>query len=256
MKIVGRVLRAWWLQLKMRSRSAFDGVLAVVYPLFFATTVFLIYGQSTDASTLAAAAVGTSMMGVWSAVSSEASSALQRARREGMLELAVAAPTPFSLVVLPMTLSMATFGLYSMVATLLFGRVVFGIDISFVHPVLFVLAALVTTASIGVIGFLQAVATVRYRSAWAIGYALELPVWLICGFVVPVASLPGWVQPISWLLPPTWGVAAVRAAALGGSPWVNIGWCLFTTVVCAAIGAVVARRVVDAARTRATLALT
>lgn len=256
MTVAGRVLRTWWLQLKMRSRSAFDGMLAVVYPLFFATSVFLIYRQGGDTSALASAAVGASAMGVWSAVSTVASSALQRERRDGTLELLVAAPTPFSLVVLPTTLSMATIGLYSMVATLLFGRLVFSIEISFEHPVVFVIAALVTAASIGVIGFLQAVATVRYRSAWALGFALELPVWLICGFIVPVASLPAWVQPISWLLPPTWGVAAVRGAALGGTPWVDIGWCLLTTSAYAAVGVFVAGRVVDAARTRATLALT
>ena len=30
---------SWWLQLKMRSRSAFDGVLGILYPLFFSTVV-------------------------------------------------------------------------------------------------------------------------------------------------------------------------------------------------------------------------
>jgi ABC-2 type transport system permease protein len=254
--LLGRVFRAWWFQLKMRSRSAFDGSLGIVYPIFFATTVFLIYRQGGDTASLAAVAVGASVMGVWSAVSTTASSLLQRERRDGTLELLVAAPTPFSLVILPSTLSMATIGLYSMVATLVFGRVAFGIEISFAHPFVFVLAALVAALSIGVIGFLQAVASVRYRSAWAVGWALELPVWLVCGFVVPVTSLPGWVRPISWLLPPTWGVEAVRSAALGGSPMTAIGLCLLTTAVYASIGALLTTRVVDSARIRASLALT
>ena len=87
-----------------------------------------------------------------------------------------------------MTVAMATIGLYSLVATLLWGRFVFGIHISFAQPLVFVLAALVTAAAIGVIGFLEAVASVRYRSAWALGSALELPVWLICGFLVPLVA--------------------------------------------------------------------
>ena len=107
------------------------------------------------------------------------------------------------------------------------------------------------------IGFLLAVASVRYRSAWALGSALELPVWLICGFLVPLSLLPDWVRPISWVLPPTWGVAAVRDAALGGgSPWRDIGLCLLTGAAYGVAGAVVSRRVVDSARTDATLALT
>ena len=39
-----------------------------------------------------------------------------------------------------MTLAMATIGLYSMVATLLWGRFAFGIDVTLEHPLLFVLA--------------------------------------------------------------------------------------------------------------------
>ena len=36
------------LQLKMRARSAFEGVLGVVYPMFFGTTIFLLYRQTTS----------------------------------------------------------------------------------------------------------------------------------------------------------------------------------------------------------------
>jgi ABC-2 type transport system permease protein len=245
----------WWLQLKMRSRSAFDGALSVVYPLFFATTVFLMYRQNGDEAALVSAAVGASVMGVWSAVSTTASSSLQQERRQGTLELLVAAPTPFPLVVVPVTVSMATIGLYSLVATLVFGRVAFGIQVSFVHPFVFVVAALATALAIGIMGFLEAVASVRYRSAWALGTAFELPVWLICGFLVPLSLLPAWVRPISWLLPPTWGVSAVREAALGGSPWPDIGMCLLVASAYGVVGVFVARRAVDSARVHATLAL-
>lgn len=255
MRTLRLVRVGWLLQLKMRSRSAFDGFLGIVYPLFFAVTIFLMYRQNGDEAALVSAAVGASVMGVWSAVSTTASSSLQTERRQGTLELLVAAPRPFALVVAPATVAMATIGLYSMVATLLFGRVVFGIRLSLDQPLAFVLAALVTALSIGVVGFLESVASVRYRSAWALGTALELPVWLICGFLVPLSLLPGWVTPLSWLLPPTWGVAAVRAAALGGSPWGDIVLCLLTAAVYAVIGTLLARRVVDSARVHATLAL-
>jgi ABC-2 type transport system permease protein len=47
---------------------------------------------------------------------------------------------------------------------------------------------------------------------------LEYPVWLICGFLVPLSLFPDWVRPISWVLAPTWGMNAIRESALGGSP--------------------------------------
>ena len=246
----------WWFQLKMRSRSAFDGILGVIYPMFFATSVLLMYREAGSEEALITAAVGASMMGVWSAVATTAAISLQQERRLGTLELLVASPTHFTLLLVPMTLAMATIGLYSLVATLLWGRFAFGIPISFEHPVVFALAAVVTAIGVSLMGFLLAVCSVRYRSAWALGSALEFPIWLICGFLVPLALLPDWVHPIAWLLPPTWGVSAVQGAAFGGSPWLDMAACLALSAVYGAVGAFIARRLVDSARTNATLALT
>ena len=250
------IVFGWWLQLKMRSRSAFDGLLAIVYPMFFATSVLLMYREGGSESALITAAVGASILGVWSAVATTASTSLQQERRLGTLELLVAAPTPFPLLVVPMSLAMGTIGLYSLVATLLWGRVVFGIPISLEHPLAFVLACVATAIGVSLMGFLLAVSAVRYRGAWALGTAFEFPVWLICGFLVPIASLPGWVAPISWVLPPTWGAAAIRGAAFGGSPWRDIAVCLLLSAVYAVVGTFLCERLVTSARTNATLALT
>jgi ABC-2 type transport system permease protein len=100
------------------------------------------------------------------------------------------------------------------------------------------------------------VTAVRYRGAWALGTAFEFPVWLVCGFLVPVASLPDWVAPISWLLPPTWGAAAIRDAAFGGSPWGDIALCLLLSAGYGVVGTWLCGRLVTSARTNATLALT
>ena len=34
--------------------------------------------------------------------------------------------------------------------------------------------------------------------------------------LIPLSLLPGWVGPIAWVLAPTWGMHAIRDAALGG----------------------------------------
>lgn len=245
----------WFMHLKMLSRSAFDGILGVLWPLFFATIAFLMYGAGGDDASLLYAAVGASVMGIWSSVSTSASSAVQRERWAGTLELLVAAPVRLPVVLLPITTAMATVGLYSMVATLLWGRFLFGIDIRIEHPWMFAVAVLATVLSIGMVGFLMSVTVVRYRGAWALGSALEEPVWLACGFLVPVAILPGWVEPVSWVLAPTWGVRAIREAALGGSPLPDVALCLGVGLAYAAIGFYFAERVLTSARRNATLAL-
>lgn len=254
MSVLRVVARGWLLQVKMLSKSAFNGLLQILWPLFFATTTFLMYGRN-DQRGLISAAVGASVLGIWSATSTSGAGAIQRERWQGTLELLVAAPTPFAATVLPITLAMSTVGVYSMVATFVWAWLVFGISVPVAHPVLLVVAVVVTVAAIGMLGFLLSVAVVRFRSAWALGNMFEFPIWLICGFLVPLSLLPGWVRPISWLLAPTWGVRAIRAAMLGGSALPAIGLGLLLAVAYGVIAALLSGRLVDAARRDATLAL-
>ena len=256
MSVLRLLAVTWWLQMKIRGRSAFDGLLSLLWPIFFATTVFLMLrSASAGGAALVSAAVGASVMGVWTATSTPAASALQRERWQGTLELLVAAPTPLPLLILPVTMSMATVGAYSMVTTLLWGRFVFGINIVVAHPVVFVLAVVVMVVAVGTLGFLLAVASVRYRTAWAVGAVLEFPIWLICGFLVPLSVLPAWVRPISWLLAPTWGMSAIRAATEGRNALPALIACIALAAGYALLGAVLARHFVNSARARATLAL-
>jgi ABC-2 type transport system permease protein len=246
----------WFFHLKMLARSAFDGVLGVVWPLFFATIAFLMYRAGGDDTALLYAGIGASVLGIWSSVSTSGSGAVQRERWQGTLELLVAAPVPLPWVLLPITTAMATVGLYSMVATLLWGRYLFGIDVPIHHPLSFAVAVLVTVLGIGMLGFLLSVTVVRYRAAWAIGNMLELPVWLVGGFLVPISALPDWVRPVSWLLAPTWGVRAIRESALGGTPWPDIALCLGVGLAYAAVGVLCAEAVLRSARQNASLSLT
>ena len=102
----------------------------------------------------------------------------------------------------------------------------------------------------------MAVSFVRYRTAWALGNLLEYPVWLICGFLVPLSLFPGWVRPISWVLAPTWGMRAIREAALGGSPLPDLAVCLALGAAYTLAGVLVVETMLTAARARATVSLT
>jgi ABC-2 type transport system permease protein len=255
-----RILRllalGWALHFKMLTRSAFDGVLGVLWPLFFATTAFFMFRAGASPNTLLYASLGASVMGIWSATAVSASSALQRERWGGTLELLVGVPAHFALVLMPITIAMSTIGLYSMTATLLWGRLVFGIDVHVAHPLLFALAIPATIVSIGMLGFLLSVCVVRYRTAWALGNAFEYPVWLVCGFLVPLSVLPGFVRPISWVLAPTWGIRAIRESALGGSPLGDLGMCCALGAGYGVLGVLLVETVLRSARRTATLSLT
>jgi ABC-2 type transport system permease protein len=246
----------WLFHMKMLTRSAFNSFLGVVYPLFFATVAFFMFRAGDDPKPLLYASLGAAVMGIWGATSTAAGNALARERWHGTLELLVAAPVHFSLVLLPVTVAMATIGIYSMVTTLLWGWLVFGIDVQVGDPLAFTLAVPATVVSIGALGFLLAVAFVRFRQAWALGNMLEYPVWLVSGFLVPLSLFPGWVRPFSWALAPTWGINAIRDAALGGSPYTDVAMALLLGVVYLLLGILLLNRALLAARAKATLALT
>src|SRR5690348_7994598 len=123
----------------MLSQSAFDGFLAVLWPLFFATIAFFMFRSGRASTALGPVALGAAVMGVWTATSVSASSALQRQRRLGTLELLVASPVHLAVVLLPMTLATSTIGLYCIVATLVWARVLFGIHVPVAHPLPFAL---------------------------------------------------------------------------------------------------------------------
>jgi ABC-2 type transport system permease protein len=257
LRSAARLLAIGWLfHFKMISRSAFDGLLGVMYPLFFATVAFFMFRAGGGEETLLYASLGASVMGIWSVTSTSAGSALQRERWHGTLEVLVASPAPFALVLLPVTIAMTTIGLYCMVATLLWGRLLFGIELQIEQPLLFALSIPVVIVSIGSLGFLLAVAFVRYRFAWALGNLLEYPVWLICGFLVPLTLLPDWVRPISWLLAPTWGMRAIRESATGGSPLPELALCFVLAAGYVLAGVLVLDSALRAARARASLSLT
>ena len=240
----------------MISRSPFEGVGQIIYPLFFATVAFFVFRAGDSPRTLLYASLGAAVMGMWSATSTTAGAAMQRERWHGTLEALVATPPHFALVLLPITLAMSTVGIYSLAATLAYGHFLFGIDLMIEHPLAFCLAVVGTVLSFGSLGFLFAVMFVRFRAAWALGNLFEYPVWLIGGFLVPLALLPSWVGPIAWVLAPTWGMNAIREAALGGTPLPDLALCLVLGALYIALGILVLDRVLGAARKRAALSLT
>ena len=244
------------LHFKMLSRSPFDMFVVVASPLIFATLAYFLF-QNGHGQSLLVAALASGVMGIWSSTTAQGAGALQTQRRLGILELLVASPTPFWAVVLPITVAISAIGVYSLAVGLVYVRLLFGVAISISDWAAFAVSIPAAIVAIGSLGFLFASALVRYRSAFMLGNLFEWPVWMISGLLIPVAVLPGWLQPVSWLFAPTWGMRALRHATLGtGSPWVDVAACLILSVGYLVLGSLCLRFFIRSARARATLALT
>ena len=257
MSNVRLVWAGWRFHVKSLTLSGFFLLTSAIQPVIFATIAFFMFKAGAREGTLLYVSLGAGLMGIWSATLFASGGAIQWQRWQGTLELSIASPAPFLLVLLPMTLASATIGLYSLTGTLLWGRILFGVPFEVDKPLVFLLAIPATVIGLGLLGLVMASTFILWRNANALSNLLEYPIWLVTGLLVPISLLPGWVTPLSWVLAPTWGVRAIRDAALGGGdPLAAIGMCLALGALYLGIGALTVRHFEQLARNRATLSLT
>jgi ABC-2 type transport system permease protein len=246
----------WRFHVKTLTRSLFFLLTSLFLPLLIATIAYYMFKAGQRPGTLFYASLGAGVYGIWTSTLFGSGGAIQWQRWQGTLEVLVAAPAPFFLVLLPLTLATSTIGIYSLAATIVWGRLVFGIPFDLVHPLLFVVAVPVTIVGLGLLGMLFASTFILYRHANALSNMLEWPVLLVTGMLVPLSLLPYWSQPIAWLLAPTWGMRAIRESALGGNPLPALGMTVLLGAVYLALSALFLRHFERLARARATLSLT
>ncbi len=137
MNAVRIVITGFLINLKMLGTSSFFLLTSVVQPIIFATVAFYMYRSGDRAGTLLYAALGAGMMGVWSTTLFGSGGMIQWQRWQGTLELGVGAPPSMALVYLPFSIANAFTGMYALAATLVWGRLAFGVPLHFAHPWLF-----------------------------------------------------------------------------------------------------------------------
>ena len=245
----------WLFDFKQMTLSGFFMLNATISPVIFATIAYYMFESGSRPGSLLYAALGAGMMGIWSSVLFGSGGLIQWQRWQGTLEYMIGTPPRLIHVVLPMTIATASIGLYSIASTLLWGWVIFDLPLDFAHPVWFVGALVAAIISLGLLGLILSSTFVLLRNANSLANLLEYPVWLVTGLLISLSLLPGWTRPISWVLAPTWGIKAIREAALGGNPAPAVAACLALGLVYLVIGHFTLGYFEVRARRSATLAL-
>jgi ABC-2 type transport system permease protein len=238
------------------SRNPFDITGALLWPILYASIAYYLLDAKDDPSLLLSASLGAAVMLMWSLVVIGSAGALEQQRWLGTLELLVAAPVPFTVVIAPITVASGAIGVYALLATLVWGTLLFDVPLAIEEPLAFAVSVPASVLAIGMLGLVMAATFVLYRAAFHLGIAMQYPVWIATGLLVPLSVLPGFVGPISWFLAPYWGFSALKESALGGSPWPDIAMCAVVSAGYLVVGAVCLRVFVQVARARATLRLT
>jgi ABC-2 type transport system permease protein len=254
--VIAAILTGVRLHMKQASRNPFDLSGVVVWPILYASIAYYLLDAKHDPKLLLSASLGAAVMLMWSLVVIASSGTLEQQRWQGTLELVVAAPTPLTAVIGPICVGGALVGTYGIGATLLWGALLFDVPVSIQHPLAFAVAIPAAALAVGMLGLIMAATFVLYRAAFHLGIATQYPVWIVTGLLVPLSLLPAFVRPISWLLAPTWGFRGMQEAAIGGTPWPDIGMCFVLSVVYLAIGGTCLVAFEYVARARGSLRLT
>jgi hypothetical protein len=249
-------LSGMWIHVLQFSRNPFDLSGVILWPILYASIAYYLLDSKDNPRLLLAASLGAAVMLMWSLVVIGSSNALENQRWLGTLELLVAAPVPFAAVIAPITVASGFVGGYAIVATLAWGRLLFHVPLVIEQPLAFAVAVPACVLAIGMLGLVMASTFVLYRAAFSLGIALQYPVWIATGLLVPLSILPPFVGRIGWFLGPYWGFRAIREAALGPSPWPDIGMCLVVSGAYFAIGTACLNLFVRVARARGSLKLT
>lgn len=179
-------------------------------------------------------------------------------RYNQVLELLVATPTPYTWLLATRTLIIVSTGLIGLVEGWLIARFVFDITLAIPHPGLLI-AALAATVLAGTgTSILTSALFSLARTTRTLQNAINGPLYLLGGVLVPVGFLPVWLQPFSPLIFFYWAANLVRAA-LDPAPPTGAGFQLAMVLglgaVTAGIGAWVMRIMLDKLRAEGRLGL-
>jgi len=161
--------------------------------------------------------VGSGLTGLWSSLLFISGNSINSERWSGTLESLVAIPTPFEVIVFGKNLANVTQSLLSMVLGYIIAAFAFGYSLNVQQPFLFIVSVFLSVIAFISFGLIIAPIFVMNPGVRAWQNAMEFPVYVLCGFLFPIAFLPGWTTPVSYLLPPYWAAIALHGTSTGGA---------------------------------------
>lgn len=198
-------------------------ITAIVAPATTAAIGVLVLRTTNDSqAAFLRVMVGGGLAGMWGSVLGTAVFTLRREREwYGTLPLISVVPAPLDAVLGAYLLAEASIGFIGIIASLLVGWGILGGRITIVSPDVFAASTLLSAVSLSALAlvFMPLVVLLPVLTRWI--NMLEYPVWILAGFLFPVALLPGWMSHLSPLVSAYWSIEAMSGAARG-SGWIGV----------------------------------
>jgi len=196
-----------------------------VQPLIIAIMALFVLGDQGDEIAIFIV-VGSGLTGLWDSVLFQSGSSITRERWTGTLEALVGMPTPLGVIVFGKNLAFVTQALGSMVVSYALASTIFGYPLHIESPTLFILTVVMTVLSFVCLGLVLETLFVLNPDVQRWQNGLEFPVFILAGFLFPIAILPQWTTPLSYILAPYWAAVALHRSSSSnpgitevGLPW-------------------------------------
>jgi ABC-2 type transport system permease protein len=171
----------------------------------------------------------------------------------------LAAPVGLASVILGRVASIMFLGLFGFFEVWAIGELMFGVGIPFEHPLDLALTLLATIFAMSGTAVAFAALFVLTRNATTFTNSASFPFYVLGGVFVPIAILPGWIQPLSSAIFMSWSADLLRAslkAAPIGDVWGRLGMVVLLGLISFAIGRAVLALVLRRMRGTGELATT
>jgi ABC-2 type transport system permease protein len=249
---------AFELALKQNLTDSFVVFAIIVQPLIIAVLGLWMLGDK-GAEYGIFVVIGSGMTGLWSSLLFISGNSITWERWTGTLEMLVGQPTPVPVIVFGKNFAHVLQSLLSMIASYLLASIFFNVSLDIQQPLLFVLSLFLTVIAFVTFGLIIAPIFVVGPGVQRWQNALEFPIYILSGFLFPIALLPGWTTPASYLLTPYWAARALHGTSSGNASFEEVlfswGMLLLFSFLYLFISRVLFRVMIRKARIDATLGM-
>ncbi len=221
LRLLAKYWRTVWIVAEMTMRQQLvDGF--VLFTILFQPIIISVLGlwmlKDKGAEGAMYVVVGSGLTGLWSSLLFISGNSINIERWIGTLESIVAVPTPFEVIIFGKNLANVLQSLISMVLGYFVASWLFGYHLQIQQPGLFTVSVLLSVFAFVCFGLALAPVFIMNPGVHAWQNGMEFPVYVLCGFMFPIALLPGWTTPISYILSPYWAAVALHGTSSGGAP--------------------------------------
>jgi ABC-2 type transport system permease protein len=210
---------AFAMHLRLYAFHQFRFVTVVAQPAAMTAVALLVLRTATTEANVFRVLIGGALVGMWGAVVGTSFFTIRREREwYGTFSLLTVVPAPIASIFSGYLLAETAISLFGVAVSFGVGYAIVGGLVTVEAPARFAISLVLGGISVAALAILIAplVLLLPVLTRWV--NIFDHPVWILAGFLFPIAILPGWTSPLSHGLSVYWGVEALRRSA-AGAPW-------------------------------------